>query len=66
MQKTSWLFSLCASAHNSPYYINKYNGKQLINTVLFSGRLVRLPLYYELTKKDQKHIIKTINEFYKS
>jgi dTDP-4-amino-4,6-dideoxygalactose transaminase len=50
--------------HNSPYYTDKHNGKQLINTVLFSDRLVRLPLYYELSNENQRNIIKAVNEFF--
>lgn len=50
--------------HNSPYYTDKHDGKQLINTVLFSDRLVRLPLYYELSNENQRNIIKAVNEFF--
>ena len=33
------------SLHKSPYYSRKYDSKDLINSDLFSKRLVRLPLY---------------------
>lgn len=36
------------SLHSSPYYIDKYEGSKLINSDLFTDRLLRLPMFYEL------------------
>ena len=36
------------SLHESPFYISKYDGPELIETANFTNRLVRLPLFYEL------------------
>lgn len=35
------------SLHKSPFYKDKYNGKELINSDSFSEKLVRLPLFFE-------------------
>ena len=40
------------SLHKSPFYKDKYNGKELINSDSFSEKLVRLPLFFELGKND--------------
>lgn len=52
------------SLHKSPFYKDKYKGLELSNADLFTDRLLRLPLFYELSQKDHKHIIKTILKFY--
>ena len=36
------------SLHESPFYISKYDGPELIETANFTDRLLRLPLFYEL------------------
>ena len=40
------------SLHKSPYYKDKYAGKELLNADRYSDCLVRLPLYYELTDEE--------------
>lgn len=40
------------SLHKSPYYENKYCGKELFNADRFSDTLVRLPFFFELTEPD--------------
>lgn len=52
------------SLHESPYYIDKYNGHPLPNCKLFSDCLLRLPMYYELTEVEIKYISDKIIEFY--
>ena len=37
------------SLHNSPYFINKHDGRALLHADRFSDCLVRLPMYYELS-----------------
>jgi dTDP-4-amino-4,6-dideoxygalactose transaminase len=36
------------SLHSSPYYKDKHDGRELLNSNRFTDRLVRLPMYYEL------------------
>jgi dTDP-4-amino-4,6-dideoxygalactose transaminase len=50
--------------HKSPYYADKYDGKDLPNANYFETHLLRLPFYYELTEKDQSYIINEIFNFY--
>jgi len=52
------------SLHKSPYYIDQYNGEELINADKYSDCLVRLPLFYELTDNEINYIIHKINLFY--
>jgi len=50
--------------HKSPFFEDKYKGDPLPNCDRFGECLVRLPLFYELTKFQQKHIIQEIKQFY--
>lgn len=54
------------SLHKSPYYKNKYHGKELSNSDKFTNQLVRLPLFYDLTIQEvdfiSKHIINFFND----
>jgi len=52
------------SLHKSPYYKNKYKGSTLLNSDNFSETLLRLPMYYELSEKEQSKIITLIKAFY--
>jgi len=52
--------------HKSPYYSQKYKGKDLLNSDSYSEKLLRLPLFYELSEKQQIIIVKTIIKFYKA
>ena len=52
------------SLHLSTYYNNKYKGKELVNSDKYSERLLRLPMYYELSYVQQGLIIKSIKEFF--
>ncbi|MBD3629504.1 dTDP-4-amino-4,6-dideoxygalactose transaminase [Cyclobacterium sp.] len=54
------------SLHKSPFYFEKYNGSELINSDYYSDRLVRLPLFYELSDVDQSKIMELIIEFFKN
>ena len=51
------------SLHKSPYFQNKYEGKELTNSDRYTDCLVRLPLYYELSDADMNKIITTIKSF---
>ena len=52
--------------HNSPAgkKFGKFNGEDKYTT-LESEKLIRLPMYYGITKADQDVVIKEIREFYK-
>ena len=52
------------SLHSSAYYLNKHDGRILPWCDLYSERLIRLPIYFELTNEDQQRIINTIISFY--
>lgn len=53
------------SLHQSEYFKDKHDGRELRHSDLYSDRLIRLPLFYELTFDMQELIIDKINEFYK-
>lgn len=52
------------SLHSSPFYLEKHDGRALENSDNFTETLVRLPLFYELTEKEQDFIIEKITGFY--
>lgn len=52
--------------HSAPagYKFGRFSGDDLYTTKE-SERLVRLPMYYGLTKEDRQHVIRSVLEFYK-
>lgn len=52
------------SLHKSPYYTDKYDGRELANCDHYNDCLVRLPLFVELEESDLYKIIASINTFY--
>jgi dTDP-4-amino-4,6-dideoxygalactose transaminase len=50
--------------HLSEFYRNKHDGRNLAQSEIYSNTLLRLPLYYELSQKEQSGIIDRIVEFY--
>lgn len=50
--------------HSSPYFSEKYNGRDLPNTDTFSNCLLRLPFFYKLKNAQVNFICKKISEFY--
>lgn len=54
------------SLHKSPFFQEKYDGRVLTNSDRYSDCLLRLPLFYRLTKIQQKFIIDCLNDFFKS
>lgn len=52
------------SLHKSPYYGDKHDGRELVNSDMYSDCLLRLPFYYELTEADLERIVLTIRDFY--
>jgi dTDP-4-amino-4,6-dideoxygalactose transaminase len=57
------------SLNKSPYYLSTISSelnKDLINSDNYTDRLLRLPMYYELTAGDIQKIVLSIKDFYKS
>lgn len=52
------------SLHKSPFYSSKHDGRELPNSDLYTDCLIRLPMYYELSEKEQDYVIGAVNEFY--
>lgn len=52
------------SLHKSEFYLKDNPLVELPNADVFTDRLVRLPMYYELTTEDINNIINTILKFY--
>jgi dTDP-4-amino-4,6-dideoxygalactose transaminase len=52
------------SLHNSTFYANRHDGRILLQSDQYTDRLVRLPLYFELTEDEQDKVIKTILDFF--
>jgi dTDP-4-amino-4,6-dideoxygalactose transaminase len=54
------------SLHKSDYYHKKHNGRELPNCDNYSDCLLRLPMYYELSEKEQDIVINLIIDFFKN
>jgi len=50
--------------HNSPYYSGRHDGRSLPNATHYSDCLLRLPMYVDLTEKEQDFIIHAVNQYY--
>lgn len=50
------------SLHKSEFFAEKHDGRDLQNADLYSARLVRLPLYFELTEVEVDHISEILLE----
>jgi dTDP-4-amino-4,6-dideoxygalactose transaminase len=50
--------------HKSPFYKEQHDGRNLPNADRYSNCLVRLPLYYELSKEDVNGIIRNVSLFF--
>jgi dTDP-4-amino-4,6-dideoxygalactose transaminase len=50
------------SLHKSPFYKNKYKGESLLMADKYSNCLVRLPLFYQLSKNEIDFIVCTITD----
>ncbi len=53
------------SLHKSPYFNDKHDGRQLLNSDIFSDCLLRLPIFFELKEIQQLYIIDQISRAYK-
>ena len=45
------------SLHKSPFYIDKHDGRTLVNSDYYSECLIRLPMYFELSNSDLEKIV---------
>ncbi|HWW39894.1 dTDP-4-amino-4,6-dideoxygalactose transaminase [Pedobacter sp.] len=52
------------SLHKSPFFVEKHDGRELKNSDNFTDRLLRLPMFYELTDSDLDKITSLIQKFY--
>ena len=50
--------------HQSPFYAARHDGRALPNAVRFAERLLRLPLYYDLTRAEVEEVCGRIGEFF--
>lgn len=51
--------------HDSPYYHDKHDGREMPNAKKYEECLVRLPLWVKMYKKDLNYVIQKVLEFYK-
>jgi len=52
------------SLHKSPFFTEKHDGRELKNSDNFTDRLIRLPMFYELTDSDLDKITSLVQKFY--
>jgi len=50
--------------HQSPYFHDKHDGRELPNAISYANRLIRLPFFYELSLKEIDYITSTIRKFF--
>ena len=51
--------------HDSPYYMNKHDGREMPNAKRYEECLVRLPLWVNMSKKEVNYVKQKVLEFYK-
>jgi dTDP-4-amino-4,6-dideoxygalactose transaminase len=52
--------------HNSQYFNDKHDGRDLPNTEHFSSNIIRLPLFTDITEEEIVRVVEGIKSFYKS
>ena len=50
--------------HDSPYYHNKHDGREMPNAKSYEKCLVRLPILFGLSESDIKRVTQKVLEFY--
>lgn len=53
------------SLHKSPYYSDKYEGEELVNSDRYTENLIRLPMFYDLKDEEIDYIIDSIHTFFR-
>jgi len=51
--------------HNSPYYEDKHDGRNLPNAVRFSETIVRLPFFFGLTEDEIAFVAEKVSDFFR-
>ena len=52
------------SLHKSPFYREQHDKRNLPNSDNFANCLIRLPMFYSLTEREQSTILNTLRSFY--
>ena len=52
--------------HDSPYYIDKHDGREMPNAKIYENCLVRLPLWVNMTDKEVNCVVQKVLEFYEN
>ncbi|MFZ6014100.1 MAG: DegT/DnrJ/EryC1/StrS family aminotransferase, partial [Bacteroidota bacterium] len=52
------------SLHQSPYFVNQYAGDPLTHTNCYSDRLIRLPMYVELSASEVQKVTDAIYQYF--
>lgn len=65
-QRGIWAVFHYLPLHQSAYYRAQHDGRELPWAEYYADRLVRLPLFYELTDADQARIIDAVLGFYQT
>jgi len=63
-QRGIWAVFHYLPLHKSPYYAPRHDGRALPWAAHYAGRLVRLPLFYELSEADQQRVAAEVLDFY--
>ncbi len=63
-QRGIWAVFHYLPLHRSPYYAAQHDGRLLPWADHYADRLVRLPLFYELSEADQQRVIAEVLDFY--
>lgn len=51
--------------HDSPYFLNKHDGREMPNAKKYENCLVRLPLWVNMTDEQVQYVIQKVLEFYR-
>ncbi|MBU2649809.1 MAG: dTDP-4-amino-4,6-dideoxygalactose transaminase [Bacteroidetes bacterium] len=52
--------------HNSPYYKDKHDGRELPNAVRYAETIVRLPFFYGLSENEIAFVAEKVSDFFRS
>lgn len=63
-QRQIWAVFHYLPLHKSAYYAARHGGRALPWADCYGERLLRLPLFYELTELDQQQVIEAVLDFY--
>ncbi len=63
-QRGIWAVFHYLPLHKSPYYAPQHDGRALPWAAHYADRLVRLPLFYELSEADQQRVAAEVLDFY--